>query len=185
MYIKSQKRSPQKKGFSTTPQEQGAKINTVQYYGIAADEPKRIERHTKDGIVLPLVLIGWDEAYCRKWCEENGLLSPTYTTATRGGCWFCHNQSIDQLRQLRKNYPGLWAKLMAIDYDSPVTFRPDGHTIHDFDRRFALEDEGFLVPGAKFRWKMLNEPHQMTMDEWLKTFDDEEAQQITKEKEEK
>ena len=31
------------------------------------------------------------EAYCRKWCEENDLLSPIYTTATRGVCWFCHN----------------------------------------------------------------------------------------------
>jgi hypothetical protein len=57
----------------------------VQYLGIAADEPERIERHTKPGIKLPLVEIGWDEAYCRKWCEENDLLSPIYTTATRGG----------------------------------------------------------------------------------------------------
>ena len=42
--------------------------------------------------------------------------------------------------------------------DSPVTFHPDGHTVHDFDRRFALEDEGFIVPGEVFRWKMLDEP---------------------------
>ena len=34
---------------------------------------------------MPLVEIGWDEAYCRKWCDENELLSPIYTTATRGG----------------------------------------------------------------------------------------------------
>ena len=56
----------------------------MQYLGIAADEPERIARHTKDGFMLPLVEIGWDEAYCRKWCEENDLLSPIYTTATRG-----------------------------------------------------------------------------------------------------
>ena len=64
---------------------QGADTNIVQYLGIAADEPERIERHTKPGIILPLVNVGWTEADCRKWCEENGLLSPIYTTASRGG----------------------------------------------------------------------------------------------------
>lgn len=57
----------------------------MQYLGIAADEPERIERHNKPGFLMPLVEIGWDEAYCRKWCEERDLLSPIYTTATRGG----------------------------------------------------------------------------------------------------
>lgn len=57
----------------------------MQYLGIAADEPERIEKHTKPGFVLPLVKIGWTEADCRKWCEENDLLSPIYTTASRGG----------------------------------------------------------------------------------------------------
>ena len=71
--------------FSKSSLAQGAKINTVQYLGIAADEPERIARHTKDGFMLPLVEVGWDEAYCRQWCEENDLLSPIYTTATRGG----------------------------------------------------------------------------------------------------
>lgn len=85
----------------------------VQYIGIAADEPIRIARHEKkEGIEMPLVMAGWSEQMCREWCEENGLLSPIYTTSARGGCWFCHNQSVDQLRQLRKNYPDLWALLL-------------------------------------------------------------------------
>lgn len=144
--------------FSSGAIAQGADKNTViQYLGIAADEPERIARHTKPGYLLPLVEIGWDEAYCRKWCEENDLLSPIYTTATRGGCWFCHNQSVGQLRLLRANYPDLWELLLKWDKDSPVSFKPDGHTVHDFDRRFQLEDEGLLVPGEKFRWSMLEE----------------------------
>lgn len=57
----------------------------MQYLGIAADEPERIVRHNKPGFLMPLVEVGWDEAYCRKWCEERDLLSPIYTTATRGG----------------------------------------------------------------------------------------------------
>ena len=144
------------RGFSSRPSEQGAKINTVQYLGIAADEPERIARHTKPGVVLPLVLAGWDEAFCRQLCKELDLLSPIYTDSARGGCWFCHNQGIDQLRLLRRNYPDLWALLLKWDKDSPVSFHPDGHTVHHFDLRFQAEDEGRVPTDRKFRWKMLN-----------------------------
>ena len=141
-------------GFSESPIAQGAKINIVQYLGIAADEPERIKRHTVPGKILPLVDIGWDEAYCRKWCEENDLLSPIYTDSARGGCWFCHNQGVDQLRLLRKNYPELWNILLKWDLDSPTTFKSDGHTVHDYDKRFQAEDDGRITAGdRKFRWK--------------------------------
>lgn len=136
--------------------------DAIEYIGIAADEPKRFG-NLSDKKKSPLVDIGWDEAYCRQWCEKNDLLSPIYTTATRGGCWFCHNQSINQLRLLRKNYPDLWQLMLKWDKDSPVTFHADGHTVHDFDRRFALEDEGFIVPGEVFRWKMLDESLNMRL----------------------
>lgn len=127
------------------------------YLGIAADEPNRFHNLT-DTKKSPLVEAGWDEAYCRQWCEENDLLSPIYTTATRGGCWFCHNQSVGQLRLLRKNYPELWALMLKWDKDSPFTFHADGHTVHDFDRRFAAEDEGLIYPDDKvFRWSMLDD----------------------------
>lgn len=135
---------------------QGAKKSIVQYLGIAADEPERIQRHRKPGYKMPLVETGWTEAYCRKWCMENDLLSPTYTTASRGGCWFCHNQGIDQLRLLRKNYPDYWALLLKWDTDSPVSFKPDGHTIHDYDRRFRAEDSGKIVLTKRFRWADLD-----------------------------
>nr|DAR30786.1 MAG TPA: phosphoadenosine-phosphosulfate reductase [Caudoviricetes sp.] len=142
-------------GFSRSSLAQGAGTNIVQYLGIAADEPERIQRHDKPGFKMPLVEIGWTEADCRKWCEERGLLSPIYTTATRGGCWFCHNQGIDQLRILRKEYPDLWKLLMKWDRDSPVSFHADGHTVHDFDLRFQAEDLDLVPKDRKFRWKML------------------------------
>lgn len=123
----------------------------MRYLGIAADEPLRIERH-KDKAVMPLVDIGWDEKKCRKWCEENRLLAPVYTDSLRGGCWFCHNQSVGQLRLLRKKYPEYWQLLLKWDNDSPVAFKPDGHTVHDFDKRFALEDEGIILPDAPWKW---------------------------------
>lgn len=74
-----------------------------------------------------------------------------------GGCWFCHNQPIDQLRLLRKNYPEYWQLLLKWDSDSPVTFKADGHTVRDFDKRFELEELGLIDIKKPFRWKMLDE----------------------------
>ena len=108
---------------------------------------------------MPLVQIGWDEALCGLEATYMDMLAPTYTDESlRDGCWFCHNQGISQMRNLRKNYPDLWEKLLKLDDDSPVTFKPDGHTVHDFDRRFALEDDGVIFPGEKFKWSYIDEP---------------------------
>lgn len=129
----------------------------IQYVGIASDEPNRFH-NLNDKKRSPLVEAGWTEEMCRKWCEDNDLLSPIYTTATRGGCWFCHNQGIGLLRLLRKNHPDLWALLLKWDSDSPVSFKPDGHTVHDFDKRFEAEEKGLVPADRKFRWNMLNHP---------------------------
>lgn len=133
--------------------------NAETYLGIAANEPDRIARHGKrHGVKLPLVEIGWSEADCRRWCEANGLLSPIYTTSARGGCWFCPNQSTNSLRILRKMYPQYWAMMLKWDADSPVKFKANGHTLHDYDRRFQLEDEGFLAADDRdFKWSKLEE----------------------------
>jgi hypothetical protein len=143
-------------------------VKRVQYIGIAADETERIERHKKNGFIMPLVDIGWTEADCRAWCEENGALSPIYKEEARGGCWFCHNQRTDSLRRLRKKHPDLWALLLKWDTDSPVTFHPDGRTAHDYDKRFEYEDKGLVPKDRKFRWKMLDQPHTKAQEEKTK-----------------
>lgn len=154
--------------FFNSPDPRGAETNSVVWYlGIASDEPERLKR--LDGVtkVSPLDAIGWTEADARLWCKENDLLSPIYTTATRGGCWFCHNQGVDQLRLLRKTYPDLWALLLKWDKDSPVSFKPDGHTVHDYDRRFFYEDLGLVPCDRKFRWKMLDGAQSSWLDALL------------------
>lgn len=138
----------------------------ISYVGIAADEPNRF-RNLKDNVKSPLVEMKWNEEYCRKWCEENDLLSPIYTTATRGGCWFCHNQSVDQLRILRKKYPDYWKIMLKWDKDSPTPFHADGRTVHDFDARFRYEDAGLIDTEKKFRWKDV-----LVLDRNLTLFDD-------------
>lgn len=143
--------------FSNKPETEVGKRNIVEYLGIAADEPKR-HGQLNEKKRAPLVEFDIDEDLCGLYCQYEGILSPTYETSCRDGCWFCHNQGVKQLRLLRKNYPDLWALLMKWDKDSPVTFKADGHTVHDFDRRFQLEDEGLIYPDDKvFRWSMLDD----------------------------
>lgn len=135
---------------------QSAQKRGVTYLGIAADEPNRF--HSLNcAKKSPLVEAGWVESMCREWCEENDLLSPIYTTGTRGGCWFCHNQGVNQLRLLRRNYPEYWTLMLKWDSDSPVSFKADGHTVYDFERRFKAEDDGLISADDKvFRWSMLD-----------------------------
>ena len=132
----------------------------IVYIGIAVDEPKRYHNITEMKI-SPLVEHGWTEKMCRDWCKKNDLLSPTYTTALRGGCWFCHNQSIGQLRVLRKKYPELWQLLLKWDKDSPVTFKGNGRTVHDFESRFQMEEKAKVPIDRTFKWEML-EDNKMT-----------------------
>lgn len=137
------------------PTARGGK-NIVEYLGIAADEPKRFGQ-LNERKRAPLVEFGIEEGLCGLYCKYEGILAPSYETSCRDGCWMCHNQGVNQLRQLRKDYPELWALLLKWDLDSPVNFKPDGHTVHDYDRRFQLEDDHFLTPGdTKFRWNMLD-----------------------------
>ena len=80
---------PRFEAFSSRPRNEGQKINIVRYLGIAADEQKRIAKHIgKNDVVLPLVEIGWEEDLCGLISKYQGLLSPTYESAARDGCWF-------------------------------------------------------------------------------------------------
>lgn len=71
---------------------------------------------------------------------------------------------------MRKDYPELWTLLLKWDKDSPTTFKADGHTVHDFDKRFQAEDNGIVKAGdRKFRWKQVLEDSEFddktTLDE--------------------
>ena len=89
----------------------GGGKNIVEYLGIAADEPKRFGQ-LNDRKRAPLVEFGIEEGLCGLYCQYKGILAPTYETGCRDGCWMCHNQGVNQLRQLRHDYPHLWALLL-------------------------------------------------------------------------
>lgn len=119
--------------------------NSFWYIGYALDEknPERQEkiRDCTNLDMYPLVKAKITEAECYEWCKKNNLLNPTYTKFSRDGCWFCHLQTLDQLRELRKKYPDKWQIMLQLDDDSPKTFRTDGVTLRDLERRFWQEDQ--------------------------------------------
>jgi len=112
--------------------------------GIAADETRRIPQQLAKGNILPLVDCGITEAQAFQICRKHDLLSPAYNGERfRLGCWFCHNQRISELRRLRHDYPELWGKLLNIDKDSHLSFKPD-HTLQYFENRFSCEISEFM-----------------------------------------
>lgn len=57
---------------------------------------------------------------------------------------------------LRREHPDLWGLLMKWDKDSPFSFKPRGITVHHYDKRFKMEDEGEIKPHDKsFRWRQV------------------------------
>lgn len=119
-------------------------VESFWYIGYAIDE-KKAERQEKiknctDLNMYPLVKAGLTEKDCYEWCKKNDLLSPVYENFSRDGCWFCHYQTFNQLRDLRKNHPDKWEIMLRLDKDSPKTFRSDGRTLHDLDKRFVKEE---------------------------------------------
>ena len=139
------------------------KPDIIQYIGIACDEPNRFHSLSERKI-SPLVEYNITEIQAFDICKKLDLLSPIYNNSFRGGCWFCHNQGVEQLRFLRSNYPDYWSKLLEWDLDSPVSFKADGHTVHDYEKRFILEDEAILLPNdTTFRWKCLDDDIQLKL----------------------
>lgn len=121
----------------------------VQYIGIAIDELKRLEKLSGTNKISLLEKYGYTEQMAYDLCKEYGLLSPTYSFASRGGCWFCPNARMPELRHLRANYPDLWNKLLELE-EVPNTIGYCWNTlnktsIHDIDERLMLEEAQMTI----------------------------------------
>lgn len=119
--------------------------DVVQYVGIAIDEPERLDRivNTKNKISL-LQKYNMTEQDAYDICKKNGLLSPIYDFSKRGGCWFCQNQSLSQLQQLRSRHPDLWKRLLELQEASPHPFKIEC-PLQKLERRFCLEDAQMTI----------------------------------------
>lgn len=114
--------------------------DVIQYVGIAIDEPLRLDRvvQSKNQVSL-LQKYGYTEEMAKDKCKEYGLLSPIYSFSNRGGCWFCPNQTLGQLKELRSTHPELWGILLEIQNESPHPFKID-YSMNKLEERFMWED---------------------------------------------
>ena len=114
--------------------------DTVQYLGIAFDEPHRLERLQSNQISL-MEKHHVTEQDARRMVEKAGLLSPIYRFTNRGGCWFCPNASLKELRHLYFTHPDLWNRLMELQEVPNKTseYFSWTKTVRDLDRRFRME----------------------------------------------
>lgn len=117
--------------------------NIVQLIGFAADEKHRLERNHNHNweYRYPLIEWGWKENDCLKYCYDRGFnWGGLYEIFKRVSCWCCPLQSLDSLRNLRKYFPELWARLLDMEHRTWRTFRAD-YSVDQLEILFAFEDE--------------------------------------------
>lgn len=124
-------------------------VPITQYVGIAVDEQKRLNRLNGTNKVSLLAKYGYTEQMAYDLCKEYGLLSPTYSFAHRGGCWFCPNARMPELRHLRKNHPELWEKLLVLE-EVPNTIGYCWNTltktsIREIDEQIKFEESQMTI----------------------------------------
>ena len=115
--------------------------DTVQYIGIAKDEPQRLARLGGNQVSL-LEKYGYTEDDAKQLCKQAGLLSPVYEFTDRGGCWFCPNAKLSELRHLYDHHPDLWQKMMRLQIvPGKVTEKFNrSQTFADIDAMFREQD---------------------------------------------
>lgn len=100
--------------------------NVIEYCGICTDEPDRIEKlHKRKGQRSLLEEEQLTQADAMRICKEHGLLSPDYSESRRrgGNCWFCPNQKIPELAELKTNRPDLYHELEILAQEKNTVAR--------------------------------------------------------------
>ena len=122
------------------------------YIGIASDEKHRQAekaaiKQSNYARSYPLIELGKTEADCLAYCKELGYhWDGLYEIFNRVSCFCCPLQRIGELRKLRKHFPELWAQML--EWDNPTMRGFRGYkSVHDLDKRFAMEDRQQPLPG--------------------------------------
>lgn len=143
--------------------------NVIQYVGIAADETKRIR-----DLNYPLVDWGVTEAMALQYCYDHGYdFGGLYQYFDRVSCWCCPLQGLSELRNLRKHFPELWAKLLFWETQTWRSFRAD-YSVQELDARFSFEEErvaaGLPIKGKAFFQALRQQLAEVAMRDESKFF---------------
>lgn len=118
--------------------------NVVQYVGIAADEPKRLER-LPENKAAPLADWGITEADALRLCYEKGFFWEEnefrlYDILDRVSCWCCANKNLKELRNIRTHLPKYWNRLKDLQSRTDRPMKGPGKSVFDLEERFRRED---------------------------------------------
>ena len=95
--------------------------NIIFYVGIAADEPKRLERLNNKTEISLLAKYGIAEKDAFKLCQKYNLLSPVYEISRRNGCWFCPYVKDKELLHFLKNNGDKFNKLIEWEKENNLS----------------------------------------------------------------
>lgn len=118
----------------------------IEYVGIAADEVHRIDikDHKNYAKAYPLIKWNMKESDCLEYCYqynvqwiENGIR--LYDILDRVSCKHCQQKNLKELSNIRKYLPTLWESFKDWQERIPYSYRSDGSTIFDLDKRFFDE----------------------------------------------
>jgi len=122
--------------------------------GIAADEAHRCKDDPHK--CYPLVEWGITEAQALQICYDRGFdFGGLYEIYHRASCWCCPFQGTQELRNLRRHHPELWARLLDMDRraraqfgNTPLGVFKKNWTVERLDERFAKEEELVFAGGS-------------------------------------
>lgn len=97
--------------------------DVVQYVGIAADEPERLERLRGTNQISLLEKYGVIERQTFRICRERDLLSPVYEIAKRNGCWFCPNCCDDEWAHMIYKHEDIFNLLVDLELNTENIYR--------------------------------------------------------------
>ena len=128
---------------------------TIDYVGIAADEPTRFNKASQEGKTLPLVQWGMTEKDCLQYCYDRGFhwvekaanagtaYIDLYTILDRVSCWCCCNKNLKELRNIYSHLPQYWERLKTLQQqiDRPFKgyYKGQSNGIFELEKRFLQE----------------------------------------------
>ena len=122
--------------------------SAIQYVGIAVDEAHRCKDNPTKR--YPLVEWGITEAQALQICYDRGYdWGGLYEIYHRCSCWCCPLNRLDNLRNLRRHHPELWARLRDMDARARAQFGPG--PMGQFKKDWSVErlEERFAREGAE------------------------------------
>jgi len=125
----------------------------VNYIGFCKGEEYRMKRYLIDETKkFPLIDWKMTEKDCLDYCKEKGFnFANLYQYMNSTSCWCCPLQPLTALRNLYKNFPEMWQRLLEMQNKTKTPFKVDhikdkngknycpGIYVQDLDKRFKEE----------------------------------------------